>query len=371
MSQAETTVKQLLKAADIKVGGARPQDITVHDDRVYARILRHRELGLGESYMDGWWDCKQVDQFVTRVLSINIRDQIKLRPGTVLAGLSSVVLNQQTVRRARRNAAHHYNIGNYLYERMLGERMVYSCAYWQGAKTLNEAQERKLDLICRKLQLRRGMTVLDIGCGWGGFAEYAARTYGAVVTGISPAAEQVKVARQRTKGLKVKILQKDYRQMTGSFDRVISIGMLEHVGPKNYPKFFGICHKLLNDGGIMLHHTIGGNSPGRNTNAWMNKYIFPGGVIPSLSQITSAVERTLIIEDIQNIGPDYDKTLMAWHRNFTRHYSEIKDHYDQRFYRMWTFYLLICAGAFRSRQLQLWQIVMRKVDQAETYVAAR
>jgi len=373
MKQAESTVKELLKHADIKVGGTRPQDITIRDERTYARVLRQRELGLGESYMDGWWDCKRIDQMVAQALSADLRSKIKLRPGIVLAGLSSIIFNQQTIRRAGKNAAHHYNIGNDLYERMLGERMVYSCAYWRDAKTLDEAQEQKLDLICRKLHLKRGMTVLDIGCGWGGFAEYAASKYGAIVTGISPAIDQVRMARVRTKhlGARVKILQRDYRQMTGKFDRVISVGMLEHVGPRNYPKFFEICRQLLKDDGIMLHHTIGGNSPGRNTNAWMNKYIFPGGVIPSLSQITAVVERQLIIEDVQNIGPDYDKTLMAWHRNFVRHYGEIKDNYDERFYRMWTFYLQICAGAFRSRQLQLWQIVMRKIEPAETYVAAR
>lgn len=370
MSNVDERFKELLAQADVKVGGSRPQDIIVHNDRLYNRILRHRELGLGEAYMDGWWDCKRIDELVSHVLSVDLRDNLRLSPAIILAAAPSLI-NQQTLQRARRNAAHHYNIGNDLYERMLGERMIYSCGYWQNAKTLDEAQTQKLDLICRKLQLKKGMTILDIGCGWGGFAEFAATNYGAIVTGITPAAEQVKVAKQRTKGLRVKILQKDYREISGSYDRIISVGMLEHVGPKNYKTFFAKCDSMLAHGGLMLHHTIGANSQDKYGNPFIQKYIFPGGRLPSLAQISKAVADRLIIEDVHNFGPDYDKTLLAWHRNFTKHYSEIKDQYDARFYRMWEFYLLICAGAFRARRLQLWQIVMRKVEPSKTYIAVR
>jgi len=370
MSSKET-VRELLALADVKIDGKRPFDITVHDDRFYKKVLRQRELGLGESYMDGWWDCQQIDVLVEKMLSANLRDKVKITPALAKAFLVSVAFNRQTKTRAKKNASFHYNIGNDLYERMLDKRMIYSCAYWNGVKDLDQAQEAKLDLICRKLQLKPGQTLLDIGCGWGGFSEFAAKNYGVTVTGITPASEQVKLAKKRTQGLKVEILQKDYRDITGMYDRIVSIGMLEHVGPKNYKKFFDICRKHLNPDGIMLHHTIGLNNTSNSVNPWIDKYIFPGGVIPSLAQISKAVEKRLIIEDVHNIGPDYDKTLMAWHHNFTQHFDEISDHYDQRFYRMWTFYLLICAGAFRARQLELWQIVFRNISPSGTFITAR
>jgi len=252
MTGAERTVRDLFALADVKVNGKRPFDIQVHDQRFYGRVLRGRELALGESYMDGWWDAKQLDELVSRVLAADIRSKLRISPALIKTVLTSTVLNRQTNRRAKRNAAHHYNIGNDLYERMLDKRMIYSCAYWKDAKNLDDAQTAKLDLICRKLQLKKGMTLLDIGCGWGGFAEYAARTYGVKVTGITPAAEQVKIAKKRTKGLPVRILQKDYREISGTYDRIVSIGMLEHVGPKNYKDFFGRCNDMLAQGGLTV-----------------------------------------------------------------------------------------------------------------------
>jgi len=356
--------------AGVNIGGSKPQDIDVLDNRFYSQVIRYRELGLGESYMDGWWDCKRIDQLIERLLSINIRKRVKVSPMLILAALPSL-FKTQSIKGARQNAEHHYNIGNDLYQRMLGSRMIYSCAYWKGAKNLDQAQDNKLDLICRKLELKRGMKLLDIGCGWGGFAKFAATKYGVKVTGITPASEQVKLAKINTKGLSVNILQKDYREISGKYDRITSIGMLEHVGPKNYKHFFEICDQLLSNDGIMLHHTIAANNPSKYINPWISKYIFPGGVLPTLAQVSDAVQNRLIIEDAQNFGPDYDKTLMAWYKNFNAHYSEIKDVYDERFYRMWKFYLLICAGAFRARHLQLYQLVMRKVTPSETYIAAR
>lgn len=364
-------ISSLLAMADIKINGRRPFDIQVHNDRFYRKVLAERELGLGEAYMDGWWDSKQLDEFINKILSAGLKDKIKITPSIVKTFLVSYFVNRQTQLRAKKNAAFHYNIGNDLYERMLGKRMVYSCAYWNGAKNLDQAQEAKLDLICRKLQLKRGLTLLDIGCGWGGFAEFAAKNYGVKVTGITPAEEQVKLAEKRVKGLGVKILQQDYRDITGTYDRIVSIGMLEHVGPKNYKRFFSICEKHLADNGIMLHHTIGSNNSTLSTDPWFDKYIFPGGVLPSLAQVSKAIEKHLIIEDVHNFGPDYDKTLMAWCANFAKHYPEIKDHYNERFFRMWSFYLLACAGAFRARQLQLWQIVMRKIQPSDKYITAR
>jgi cyclopropane-fatty-acyl-phospholipid synthase len=245
--------------------------------------------------------------------------------------------------------------------------MIYSCAYWKGARNLDQAQEKKLDLICKKLHLGRGMSLLDIGGGWGGFAEFAAKKYGVKVTAITPAKEQVKLAKKRVKGLDVRIMQRDYRDMRGQFDRIVSVGMLEHVGTKNYRSFFEACNNLLKDDGLMLHHFIASNRSLHTANPWTDKYIFPGGVLPSLKQISKAIERKFIVEDIENFGPYYDKTLMAWHANFVKHYPEIKGKYNERFFRMWTFYLLASAGMFRARQIQLLQIVMRKPITSPVY----
>ena len=365
------TVLGLLELADIKVGGKRPYDITVHNDRFYHKALTQRELGLGESYMSGWWDVQRLDEFIAKILSANLKDKIKITPSIAKTFLISYFSNRQTKAKASKNASFHYNIGNDLYELMLDKRMIYSCGYWNGVKNLDQAQEAKLHLICRKLHLKKGMTLLDIGCGWGGLAEFAAKKYGVKVTGITPAEEQVKLAKARVKGLNVKIFKKDYRDITGTYDRIVSVGMLEHVGPKNYRQFFEACERHLAKDGIMLHHTIGSNNSSYSTNPWFDKYIFPGGVIPSLAQITRAVEKKLVIEDVHNFGPDYDKTLMAWYDNFTKNYPKLKNDYDQRFYRMWTFYLLSSAGSFRTRQLQLWQIVMRKIQPSDKYITAR
>lgn len=371
MATAKETVTELLKHADIEVNGNRPYDIQIHNELFYERVLKTQQLGFGESYMDGWWDASRLDELICKLLSSDIRQSLPLNTTTLKAVFAALVVNQQSIFRAKQNASHHYNIGFDLYERMLDKQMIYSCGYWESAKTLDAAQEAKLDLICRKLHLQKGMKLLDIGCGWGGFAAFASEKYGVEVIGITPARDQVDVARERTKGLPVTILQQDYREAVGTFDRIVSIGMLEHVGPKNYRQFFSRCTELLAKNGLMLHHFIGRNRSVWSTDPWINKYIFPGGVIPTLMQISRASERKFIIEDVQNFGPYYDTTLMAWYKNFVEHYPEIKDTYDERFYRMWTYYLLSCAGAFRARHLQLYQLVMRHIVPSQTYKAIR
>ena len=371
MSRAKQMVHQLMDMADIRVDGKRPQDVTIHDERFYARSVRDQILGLGESYMDGWWDANQLDKFFEQAISADLTSKVKLRPGLLLAGLDASIRNKQTVSRAKANAVFHYNIGNDLYRAMLDARMVYSCGYWKNTKSLDKAQEQKLDLICRKLELKKGMTLLDIGCGWGALLEYAARNYGIKGVGITPAGEQVVIARERVKGLGVEISQQDYREVTGTYDRIVSVGSFEHIGHKNYRTFFETCNRLLKPGGMMLHHTIGGNHDSKGADPWMQKYIFPNGNIPSLSQISKAIEGLFVVEDLHNIGPDYDKTLMAWYKNFNKHYESLSDAYDERFKRMWNFYLCICAAGFRCRDLQLWQIVMRRFEVADTYESVR
>ncbi len=358
---------EILHTAGIEVGGDRPQDIAVHDDRFWARVLADRELGLGESYQDGWWDANQLDEFIAEVQTLDLQSLIRLRPALALKILGAQARNRQTVRRARRNARAHYDIGNDLYERMLDKRMVYSCGYWRRAADLDEAQEHKLELICRKLHLEPGMRLLDIGCGWGGFARFAAAEHGAVVTGVTPAQEQARLAREVCAGLPVDIRQCDYRDVRGRFDRIVSIGMMEHVGPRNLKTFFGRCDDLLAGDGMMLHHTIGSLVSKNHTDPWFDKYIFPGGVVPSLAQISSATEKDWVIEDVHNFGPYYDRTLMSWHRNVTAAWDDLPA-YDERFRRTWDYYLLSSAGSFRARALQLWQIVFtRSRRRSDTY----
>ena len=360
---------QILASAGITINGDKPYDVQVHNEQVYARVLADRELGIGEAYMDGWYDVQKLDQFVSRLLSANVRDNVSITPSLLSTLASSYAQNKQHKRRAGKNVSHHYDIGNDLYKRMLDKRMVYSCAYWQeGAATLEQAQEAKFDLICRKLKLKKGMTVLDIGCGWGGFADFAASNYDVVVTGITPSKEQYRHCAKIITNQNVTFKNIDYWDVDGTFDRIVSIGMLEHVGPKNYRTFFRKCYNLLHDKGIMLHHTIGNNRSVTTTNPWFDRYIFPGGVIPSLTQIAKATEQLLVIEDLQNFGPDYDKTLMQWHKRFVKAYPSLKHVYDKRFYRMWEFYLLASAGLFRSRRLQLWQLVFVKTTSKKTYV---
>lgn len=373
MKKVERAVQQILAAADIEIGGTRPQDIIIHDTRLYARVIREGDLGLGEAYMDGWWDANQLDMFFAHLLSIDPMRAIKMSPGLALELVKVKLVNQQTTKKAKKDVSHHYNIGNDLYKSMLDKRMIYTCAYWKNAKNLDQAQEAKLDLVCKKLELKPGMKVLDIGCGWGGFAKFAAERYGVHVTGVTPAKEQVELARKNTKGLDVDILQLDYRDVTGSFDRIVSIGMLEHVGGKNYRTFFNKCNELLAPNGIMMHHTIGGSVPYRADMArWMRKYIFPGTYLPTLGDISRAVEHTFAIEDVQNLGEDYHRTLLEWDANFKKHYPTL-DHevYDERFYRMWEYYLLLCGGLFHSHGLYLWQIVFRRQEPAPTYRSPR
>lgn len=370
-SATESLLRDLLDAAGIEIGGDQLWDIHVHDDRLWDRILRDRELGFGESYQDGWWDCERTDLLLERILQLRPNDHISPSPTQIAQTVLSQLVNRQNLKRAKENASAHYDVGNDLYERMLDSRMIYSCGYWAEAFDLESAQNEKLDLICRKLRLEPGMRLLDIGCGWGGLAKFAAEKYGVDVVGISPAIEQVKLARERTAGLSVKIEQRDYRAVTGTFDRITSVGMLEHVGPKNFPSFFEACDRLLSPEGQMLHHTIGSNETKNRTDPWFDKYIFPGGVTPSLGQLTEAAQNYFSTEEVHNFGPYYDLTLMAWWENISARWDEIP-HYDERFRRTWNHYLLTSAAAFRVRNLQLWQIIYTRHSKVvPAYISVR
>ena len=354
-------VDQLLAMAGIAADGPRPWDIKVHDERFYERAWTGRNLGMGESYMEGWWDCQQLDEFFARVLRAGVEGCLKLTPRLALRALADRLFNFQTRRRSRQVAFRHYDLGNELFQAMLDPGMNYSCGYWPEAGTLEEAQQNKLELVCRKLMLEPGMRLLDIGCGWGALALHAARRYGAEVVGVTLSAPQQQYAQEACRGLPVTIRLQDYREMPAEkFDRVVSIGMFEHVGHKNFGSFLDIVARRLSDEGLFLLHTIGGDQPGMAVDPWIHKYIFPNGEVPSLARVSRALQGRFVMEDWHNFGSDYDLTLMAWHRNFTRNWSRLEHRFDQRFFRMWSYYLLSCAGAFRARNLQLWQIILSR-----------
>jgi cyclopropane-fatty-acyl-phospholipid synthase len=368
---ARSIAQDLLRPAGITINGQEPWDIQVHNEAFYSRALKEGALGLGESYMDKWWDCQRLDIFINKILRANLDTKIKIPFHFYIKQLFAKMINLQSKNRAKEVAYKHYDLGNDLFASMLDKRMIYSCAYWKEAQTLDEAQGAKLDLICQKLQLRPGLRVLDIGCGWGGLAKYAAEKYGVNVVGVTISQQQRDYAQVYCKGLPVDIRLMDYRDIKETFDRVVSVGMFEHVGHMNYSIFMETTHRALNDDGLFLLHTIGVNETSSLANEWIIKYIFPNGMLPSIAQIATVSEKLFVVEDWHNFGAYYDNTLMAWHENFVQQWDNLKAHYDERFYRMWTYYLLACAGSFRARSNQLWQVVFSKRGVVGGYLSPR
>lgn len=358
--ESEKIIRELLEPTAVEVNGNKPWDIRVHDARFYDRVLREVALGLGESYMDGWWDCEAIDQMIDRVLRADLEFVLKGNMKLLWHALRARLFNLQSVPKAFEVGEEHYDLGNDLYQAMLDKRLNYTCGYWENAETLDEAQEAKLDLVCRKINVKKGMKILELGCGWGSFAKFAAEKYGANILGVTVSKEQVALGMELCQGLPVELRLQDYRDVDGKFDAVISIGVMEHVGYKNYRTYMEVVDRCLVEDGIAFIHTIGANFSSTSANAWTNKYIFPNGMLPSISQLGAAMEPNFVMEDWHNFGPDYDKTLMSWHANFEKAWPELKDGYDERFYRMWRYYLLSSAGGFRSRSSQLWQIVMTR-----------
>ena len=374
---AKDKLAALLRAADIEIDGSDPWDLRVLDERFYARVLAHGTLGAGESYMDGWWEVARLDEFFARVHQARLDRE--LRTAGVLAQVAlSRIRNLQGRNLSTRVARRHYDLSHDLYVAMLGPTMQYTCAYYgtDGVdRTLDEAQHLKLDLIARKLHLQPGMTVLELGGGFGELAYQLARHHRCRVVSYNISREQVEFARTRCAQLPVEFRLQDYREAASDaarYDRVVSIGLMEHVGPKNYRNFFEIVNARLAPGGLALVHTIGGNLSKSTTDRWIDRYIFPGGVIPSARQLATAKEGLLVLEDWHNFGPDYDRTLLAWDANFRAAWPALRTdpQLDERFYRMWRYYLNSTAGAFRARALHLWQLVLSRGD-VPRYVPVR
>lgn len=358
-NHAEKIITELLASAGITINGTNPWDIHVHDSRFFSRLVGDAELGFGESYMNGWWDCEALDECVNKALSFRVEKKL-IGWKTTARIILSRILNHQSRSRSFEVGEKHYDLGNDLYRAMLDKRMNYTCAYWKNASDLDQAQEAKLDLVCKKIGIYKGMKILELGCGWGSFAKYAAEKYGAQVTGVTVSKEQVELGKELCRGLPVELRLQDYREVAGQYDAVISIGIMEHVGYKNYRTYMQVVDRCLKKNGVAFIHTIGRNDSATNTNAWIDKYIFSNSMLPSITQIAHAMEGLFAMEDMHNIGPHYDKTLMAWYANFEKAWPNLKTRYGDRFYRMWRFYLLSCAGSFRARSNQLWQFVMTR-----------
>jgi len=368
---AQNTVNELLQMAGITINGKEPYDIQVNNNKLYSLVLREGEMGLGNSYVEGWWDCAHLDEFFCRVMSARLHEKITSDKKLLLKMLLGKLINFQSKKRAWIVGEKHYDLGDTLYSLMLESNMVYTCAYWKNASNLEEAQQAKLDLICKKLQLKPGMRLLDIGCGWGSLAKYAAENYGVSVVGATISRKQYEHAKQNYKGLPIDIRLQDYRDLEGQFDRVSAIGLMEHVGHSNYRTLMQVVNRCLTDDGIFVLHTIGNGGVAVPPDPWMSKYIFPNFMLPSIPLIGKAAEGLFIMEDWHNFGADYDKTLVAWQRNFEKHWPTLKSHYDEHFFRRWNYYLLSCAGSFRARYIQLWQVVFSKKGIKGGYQAPR
>jgi len=344
------------------IDGGRPWDIMVHDDRFYQRLLTDGSLGMGESYMDEWWDSEQVDETISRLLRAGLGSKIQPRK-FLYSFLLAHLMNPQRRSKAYEVGEHHYDLGNDLFELMLDRRMTYTCAYWSGSPTpqdLAQAQEAKLDLVCQKIGLKPGQHVLDIGCGWGSFMIYAAEKYASSATGVTVSKEQVELGRKRAENLPVTFQLKDYRETTGTFDHVVSLGMFEHVGPRNHRSFMEVTNRVLKDDGLFLLQIAARTNVKTLPDPWSGKYIFPNTLIPALGEIASSTNGLFVLEDLHNFGADYDKTLLAWNQNFEAAWPLLKGKYSYRFYRMWRYYLLAAAGVSRSRTAQIWQLVFSK-----------
>lgn len=368
---ATPQMEVLLKEADITLNGPNPWDPQIHSDEFWRRLYGQGTLGLGEAYMDGIWDVADMADFFNRVLRSRVPDGVRVTTNLVWQVVQARIMNMQNLTRSKRVAVMHYNQTE-AYKASLDNRMTGSCGYWpDGVSNVDEAQEAKLDLVCRKIGVQPGQTVWDIGCGWGAFMGFAAEKYGANCVGVTVSPDQAAYGRERYKHLPIEFRVQDYRQFEGKTDHVVSMGMFEHVGHKNYRTYFEKARSVIKDDGLFMMHTIGSQWSTETIEPWLEKYIFPGGVIPSIAQIGKAIDGLFSVIDVHNIGPHYDRTLVAWYENFDRNWKKDRNPEEERFYRLWKYYLLCCAGGFRSKVLQVWQFVLSTRGVPDGYVTQR
>lgn len=358
---AKKKLDEFLKWTWVEFNWPNPRDPEVHDESMYMDVLLKWNLWLWESYMAGKRDCKQLDEMINKIISHDVDKKAGNNLSEFLLNIQSSIINMQSKLRSRVVWKQHYDAWNDLYKLMLDKRLVYTCAYRKNANNIDDAQEAKLKLICDKLYLKPWMHILDIWCGRWSFAKYAAENYWVKVTWITISQEQQKLAQEMCKWLNVEIKLEDYRDTNDKYDAIVSIGMFEHVGVKNYRKYFEVAQKCLKENWLFLLHTIWWLISTNRTDARTDKYIFPGGMLPSGKQIETALESLFVVEDLQNFGAYYDKTLMARYHNIHKSRPELdQNKYDKTFRRMREYYLQACAGGFRARKLQLRQYVLSK-----------
>lgn len=361
---------RLLEATGVALGGSNPWDIRVHDPRLFARIFAQGSLGFGEAYVDHWWDTEDLSGCLTRLLASRVDTRV-VSPYTRWLRLRFNHFNLQRGARAWTVGKRHYDLGNDLFAAMLGRRLIYSCGYWNEAVDLDSAQIAKLDLCFRKLQLEPGMRILDIGCGWGEALKHAAEHYGVCGVGATISEAQAEYGRRICAGLPIEIRLVDYRSLSERFDRIVSIGMFEHVGARNYPTYFEVADRCLDRDGLLLLHTIGTQDGPSAPDPWIEKHIFPNSAIPALPEVVDAFRSRFVLEDWHNFGGDYDRTLGAWSRNFEAAWSRLAALYGERFRRLWHYYLAASAASFRARRNHLWQLVLAPHGRSAVYRGVR
>jgi cyclopropane-fatty-acyl-phospholipid synthase len=359
---ARVIVEKAFASAGVAINGQNPCDISVKDDRFYRAVLQKGSLGLGESYMDGWWSCDDLEEMASRMIGSGLYKFSLRMPIYLLPNLRDNVFNQQSKEMSLRVADRHYAMGNEMFFGFLGKHKNYSCGYYSGTGDLDEAQRLKLDKVCKLLDLQPGDRLLDIGGGWCEFARYAATHYGCEVVSINITDEQIAFAREYCKGASVEVRKCDYRDITGRFNKIAVLAMLTHVGRKNYRKFLEIAHGALEPHGTLLIESVGGHKSHSNCEAWIDKYIFPGGVVPCLSQIDAAASGLFQRTVTDEFGSSYVLTLRAWHRNLIQAWSAHEGRYGERVRRMFEYFFLTTAGSFRARYLLHWHILLKKVE---------
>ena len=360
--KSQDWLAQLLASADIHLNGSRPWDIQIKHPQTLQRLLSLGGFALGESYMDGWWECQAIDLMIERAMCAGLQEKLAT-PRAWWESFKGRMRPRDGVGQSRIVGRMHYAVGNQVFQAMLDPYMAHSCAYWvEGAQTLEEAQIAKLEMVCRKLQLRPGMRVLDMGCGWGSFMRYAAEHYGVTVLGLSNVPHQIELGKTLARHLPVQFELSDYAQFNtdgkSKFDRIVSIGTFEQLGQAHVAAFFETAKRCLKDDGWMLLQTQGKSNRQRLLDAWNDKYIYPQGYLPRLDEVTQASEAHFVVEDVHNIGADHDRTLLHWHQRFEMAWPQLRLSHDERFYRMWRFHLLSSAASFRTRHHQMWQLVL-------------
>jgi cyclopropane-fatty-acyl-phospholipid synthase len=354
---------RLLALAGVTLDGDRPYDVRVRDPRVFRRVACQGSVGLGEAYVDGWWDCDRIDDLSARLLGGEV-DRILSSLAGMWSELAARLVNLPRLSRDLETGPRHQEVGNDLFGAMLDARRVLTCAYWKDARTLDEAQEAALDLICRKLQLKPGMRVLDLNCGLGGAARFAAERYQVEVAGLTVSAAQAHAAREHCAGLPVSIYTHGYRELEGYYDAAFSLGVLEHMNRRNLRRYLETVRDHLSEDGLFLIECVGTvRTEGAND--------FPCSLLPSATQLSRALEDVFVFEDWHNFGADYDRTLLQWHANFEEAWPALSARYGERFHRLWRYYLLSYAGAFRARRAQAWQVVLSPRGVAGGYRSVR